>query len=275
MADPYGDDVLAPAAKMRQIYREVEATPGLSIAHRSSGFRGRIVRTEAGGVVLRGEVGAERSFRLVAGAFAAADGEAITLVAARRAPAPTGPLRTASGSIAVAGITARIAAGSRIFVEGIHDAALVERVWGDDLRIEGIVVERLDGADDLADVVAEFRPGPRRRLGVLLDHLVDGTKEARIAASVAGPHVLVTGTPYIDVWAAVKPKAVGIAAWPDVPRGQVWKEGVCRALGWQADTAAAWRRILGSVNSWADLEPSLVGAVEQLIDFVAAPGLDG
>ena len=47
-----------------------------------------------------------------------------------------------SGSMAVAGAKARTARAARIVVEGVHDAELVERVWGDDLRIEGVVVER-------------------------------------------------------------------------------------------------------------------------------------
>ena len=80
-------------------------------------------------------------------------------------------------------------------MEGIHDAELVEKVWGDDLREVGVVVERLDGMDDLTDVVRDLDPGPGRRLGVLLDHLVDGSKETRAAADVRHPHVLVTGTP--------------------------------------------------------------------------------
>ena len=77
-------------------------------------------------------------------------------------------------------MTARVARASRIWVEGIHDAALVERIWGDDLRIEGVVVEPLDGIDELPAAVAEFGPGPTRRLGVLVDHLVAGSKESRI-----------------------------------------------------------------------------------------------
>jgi hypothetical protein len=32
-----------------------------------------------------------------------------------------------------------------------------------------------------------------------------------------------------------------------------------------------WRRVLIAVESYADLEPELVGAVERLIDFVTAP----
>jgi hypothetical protein len=157
-----------------------------------------------------------------------------------------------------------------VYVEGRQDAELVERVWGDDLRAEGVVVEHLGGIDDLAAVVRDFRPGPDRRLGVLVDHLVAGSKESRIAASVTSPHVLVVGHPYVDVWQAVKPASLGIARWPDVPRGQPWKKGVCRALGWAPDTAAAWRRILAAVDSYADLEPSLLGRVEEVIDFVTA-----
>jgi hypothetical protein len=154
-------------------------------------------------------------------------------------------------------------------VEGIHDAALVERVWGDDLRIEGVAVEFLEGIDDLRAIVAEFRPGPGRRLGVLVDHLVTGSKESRIVAEIRSPHVLVTGHPYVDIWQAVKPSAVGIQAWPDVPRGRPWKEGVCAALG-VATPQDMWRRVLGAVGSYTDLEVPLLRAVEELIDFVTA-----
>ncbi|CAM5293499.1 hypothetical protein SCALM49S_02569 [Streptomyces californicus] len=88
----------------------------------------------------------------------------------------------------------RVARAGRIYVEGRHDAELVERVWGDDLRIEGVVVEYLEGVDDLPAIVAEFAPGPDARLGVLVDHLVPGSKESRIAAEVTGDHVLVVVT---------------------------------------------------------------------------------
>jgi hypothetical protein len=190
---------------------------------------------------------------------------------------PTAPTRTASGSVAVAA-GARVARAGRIYVEGRHDAELVERVWGDDLRVEGVVVEYLGGIDDLSRVVAEFGPAPGRRLGVLADHLVHGSRESRIAARVMdGPHrahVLVVGHPYVDIWQSVKPARLGITAWPTIPRGMDWKTGVCTSLGWpartQADIARAWRRILGTVRSYADLEPELLGRVEELIDFVTA-----
>jgi hypothetical protein len=185
--------------------------------------------------------------------------------------------------VAVHGTRARTARASRILVEGKHDAELVEKVWGDDLRLEGVVVEMLDGVDDLAAAVRELAPGPGRRLGVLVDHLVAGSKEWHEAAAVArlgaSEHVLVVGHPYVDVWQAVRPERLGLRAWPTVPRGRPWKEGVLAALGWpcatQADVAAGWRRILGSVSSYADLEPDLLGRVEELIDFVTGDAGDG
>jgi hypothetical protein len=156
-------------------------------------------------------------------------------------------------------------------VEGVHDAELVERVWGDDLRVEGVVVERLDGIDHLGRAIEEFRPGPARRLGVLVDHLVEGSKESRIVAGLRRPDVLITGTPFVDVWEGVRPAVLGIGSWPRIPMGTDWKHGVCEALG-LGDPPAAWRHILGSVRSYADLEPALVGAVERLIDFVTDTG---
>ena len=102
----------------------------------------------------------------------------MTLRRPARHPARRAPAVTASGSIAGAGGPARVAAASRIWVEGRHDAELLEHVWGDDLRDVGIVVEPMHGIDDLAAAVAEFAPSPQRRLGVLVDHLVAGSKEA-------------------------------------------------------------------------------------------------
>ncbi len=257
-----------PEAKLAAVYPLVPAAVGMALVHRASGFTGTLVRIEGGGVELRGRTGQERVFRLVPGAFAV-DGRAVSLVrppVERAAPAGV----TASGSLAVAGAPARVAKSARIWVEGVHDAELVERVWGDDLRVEGVVVERLDGIDHLDRAVAEFRPGPARRLGVLVDHLVPGSKESRIAEGVRHPDVLVTGTPFVDVWQAVRPSVLGIGAWPEIPKGTEWKAGVCAELGF-GDPPAAWRRILASVSSYADLEPALVGAVERLIDFVTDP----
>jgi Protein of unknown function (DUF3097) len=286
----YDGDVLNGHWQRPRVVPELAATTDLVVEDAETGFCGAVVRCEKlpGGatVTLEDRHGRLRAFPLGPGFLV--DGSPVTLV---RPTAPIGPSpqgehgglrdprrgretrRTASGSVAVTDAGARVAVASRIYVEGRHDAELVERVWGDDLRVEGVVVEYLGGIDDLAAVVRDFRPSHGRRLGVLVDHLVPGSKESRIAAEITSPHVLVVGHPYVDVWQAVRPTAVGIAGWPEVPRGQPWKEGVCRCLGWPIDTAAAWRRILGCVDTYADLEPSLLGRVEELIDFVTAhPG---
>jgi hypothetical protein len=167
----------------------------------------------------------------------------------------------------VANQKAQVAKASRIWVEGIHDAALVERIWGDDLRIEGVVVEPLDGIDDLQAAVKQFGPRENRKLGVLVDHLVPGSKESRIVSAVTDPNVLVTGHPYIDIWQAVKPERVGIRQWPVIPPGRPWKEGICEALGVR-EPADMWRRILSSVSSYKDVETPLINSMERLIDFV-------
>lgn len=252
--------------------REVPATPGTIAEHRSTGFSGEIVRVDGGAVVLRDWRGGERAFPLGRGSFLVDDQPATLVVAADPAQSATsGPQQTASGSVAGRRGPAQIASPHRIFVEGVHDAELLEKVWGDDLRDAAIVVEPIGGADVLADAVAQFDPAPERRLGVLLDHLVDGSKESRIAERVRSEHVLITGHPYVDVWQGVRPRAAGLRAWPEVPKGQDWKAGICAALG-EPEPAALWRRLLRSVDSFADLEPGLVGAVEQLLDFlVAAP----
>ncbi|MFD9307720.1 DUF3097 domain-containing protein [Streptomyces sp. NPDC060048] len=259
---------LTPQWKRAKPVPEVPADPDLVVEVAGADFCGAVVGCEAGTVTLEDRFGKRRVFPLEPRGFLL-DGAVVTLI--RPVRSPSAPLRTASGSVAVPGARARVARAGRIYVEGRHDAELVERVWGDDLRIEGVVVEYLEGIDDLPSVVADFAPGPDARLGVLVDHLVPGTKESRIAASVTSPHVLIVGHPYVDVWQAVKPSALGIAAWPVIPRGQDWKTGICRALGWPENTGAAWQHILSRVTSYKDLEPTLLGAVEHLIDHVTAP----
>jgi len=238
---------------------------GRVVEHRASGIVGSIVSFNDSQVVLRDRDDVHRPLRPTPGGFLY-EGVPCTLVTAPTSALPT--TTTASGSIASPAPRARVARASRILVEGIHDAELVEKVWGDDLRDVGVVVERLDGMDDLAAVVCELTPGPGCRIGVLLDHLVKGSKESRVASALRDPHVLITGTPFVDVWAAVRPDAAGIDAWPDVPFGVPWKQGVLDALGVDATPGEFWRQLLGRVHSYRDLDPALVGAVEQLIDFV-------
>jgi hypothetical protein len=247
-------------------YPQVEAHPGLVVTERGSPYPLVVLEAATDRMLVRDRRGAEHWLRPRPGGFEV-DGRPVTLVPPR-APATAPPARTASGSFAAPDPSARVARASRLLVEGRHDAELVERVWGDDLRAEGVVVELLDGADHLTEVVSRFGPRPGRRLGVLLDHLVDGSKESRLAATISHPDVLVTGHPFVDIWQAVKPSVAGIPAWPDVPRGVPWKEGTLAALGVDAEPGTYWRRLLAKVTSWTDLEPELLNAVEQLIDFV-------
>ncbi|MCX4509134.1 DUF3097 domain-containing protein [Streptomyces sp. NBC_01619] len=261
---------LTPPWKRSAPVPEVPAEPDLVVEEVSTGFCGAVIRCEAGTVTLEDRFGKHRVFPLEPRGFLL-EGKVVTLVRPPSGAPAARSTRTASGSLAVPGARARVARAGRIYVEGRHDAELVEKVWGDDLRIEGVVVEYLEGIDDLPSIVDDFGPSADARLGVLVDHLVPGSKESRIAASVTDPHVLVVGHPYIDVWEAVKPSSLGIPAWPSVPHGQDWKTGVCRALRWPSNTGAAWQHILSRVTSYKDLEPALLGRVEELIDFVTDP----
>ena len=277
MHDRYGSDVLAQGRHPRsRRVPDVTGERGLVVECAESGWCGEILgweATTAGWAVrLADRHGAIRLFTAEPAAFLL-EGQLVTLTRpASEVAAPVSATRTASGSVATrAPAAARVARASRIWVEGRHDAELVERVWGADLRELGVVVEPLGGIDDLVAAVSAFAPGPRRRLVVLVDHLVAGSKESRIAAEAErrwSPHLRVLGHPYVDVWQAVRPGAVGIRAWPVIPPGVPWKAGVCAALGWPDDEPAAWRRILGSVRTYTDLEPALLGRVEEAIDLV-------
>lgn len=281
MADRYGTDVLSdnPHQARRPRSTEMAAKLGMVVEDAQTGYVGAIVRIEYGRMDLEDRHGRTRGFPVGPGYLI--DGKPVILTEPLqpRSTASVRKTRTASGSVAVQGHRARVALASRIYVEGRHDAELVEQVWGDDLRVEGVVVEQLNGVDDLPAIAEDFAPGPGRRLGVLVDHLVPGSKESRIAQAVRGgqfgEHTLVVGHPFVDIWQAVKPARMGLHAWPDVPRETEWKRGICRALGWpyrdQTDIAQAWRRIRSKVRDWNDLEPALIGRVEELIDFVTQP----
>ena len=275
--DRYGTDVLADNGWKRKAPppKVVEALRGVVVEEVASGFVGAVVGIEGRMVKLEDRRGKVRVFPIGPGFLI--DGEAVALRVPKAQPRSTGPLRSASGSFAVEGAKARVARGSRIFVEGRHDADLIEKVWGHDLRIEGVAVEYLQGVDHLEEVLGVFKPEPDRKVGVLVDHLVKGSKETRLTEAAVRPWgdtVLVVGHPYIDIWQAVKPERLGLKAWPVIPRGTEWKHGICEALGWphedQADIARAWQRILGRVDHFGHLEPALLGRVEQLIDFVTA-----
>ena len=274
-------DLSAPGKKQLP---EVAVQRGMVLEDVQSGWVGEVTRVEKSGgmhvVSLEDRRGKTKSFQLGFGFLL--EGQAIRLMppATRPAASAAPSSRTASGSVRVQGQRAQVAKASRIWVEGKHDAELVEKVWGDDLRVEGIVVEPLHGVDDLKSAIAAFNPGPGRRLGILVDHLVSGSKESRIAADAmnvpgAAGNVLIVGHPYVDVWQAIRPKVLGIEAWPAVPRGIDWKTGILTAFGWPHETAEdiglGWQRLLGAVRTYADLEASLLGRVEEVIDFLTVP----
>lgn len=278
--DPYGSDVLANNPHAPRAARPVPVELGMVLEDVVSGYVGEVVDIGrvAGSwqMTLEDRAGKRRAFDLGKGFWL--EGIAVDL----QPPAPTlvktqpktvaGKTLTASGSLHV-DHRARVARPSRIWVEGKHDAELVAKIWGEDLAYEGIMIEELFGADNLMDVLAEFAPSDDVRAGILLDHLVPGSKESRIAEQASTlPGVLVLGHPYVDVWQAIKPRVVGIDRWPDVPRGEDIKVGTLRRLGWAHDTAEdvglGWKRIVDSVHSYTDLEPALLGRMEELIDFV-------
>jgi len=276
MDDRYGTDVLASGWRTqgRPTVPRIEAVPELVVEVAADGYCGAVIGVASGLVELEDRAGRRRLFPLGPGFLV--DGADVVLVVPTAAP-DRAPKRTASGSFAAPEARARVARASRILVEGKHDAELVEKVWGDDLRAEGVVVEFLQGIDLLQATLDAEPPSAERRYGVLVDHLVPGSKETRIAEAIErgphGRHIRIVGHPYVDVWQCVTPKAMGIARWPDVPRGTDIKVGTCRALGWPAETPAdlarAWQRILARVSSYRDLDPALLGRVEELIDFVA------
>ncbi|WP_200176280.1 DUF3097 domain-containing protein [Tomitella cavernea] len=269
----YGGDIFAGHARRKpRIAPEVAAERGLVAEDAASGYCGAVVgfeKTYDGRFVrLEDARGNTRLFAMRPSAFLI-DGRPVTLVMPQARPTRPQGAKSASGSVRVEGLRARTARAARIWVEGVHDAALVERVWGHDLRVEGVVVEFIEGLDNLGERLADFVPARGRRVGVLADHLVDGSKETRMTQNL-GPHVLVTGHPFIDVWEAVKPSAVGIREWPTIPRGTDWKTGVCRELRW-GTPSDGWRRVNAAVSTYRDLETPLIGAVERLIDFVTEP----
>lgn len=280
--DSWGPSSLASATSSAPVPK-AHARKGAVIEETATGFTGAILRIEKSGgvhlVVLEDGRGRTRSFPLGYGFMV--DGQPIQLLPPKAAtPTPEQKKqqqRTASGSVKAPRQKARTARASRIWVEGVHDAELVEKIWGDDLRVEGIVVEPLHGVDDLAAAIQDFAPAPHRRLGILVDHLVSGSKEEHIAAEAmkvpgAANNVLIVGHPYVDVWQVIKPKVIGIEAWPEIPRGQDWKTGILKHLGWphqtKHDVGMGWKKLLAQVHNYGDIEPSLLGRIEHIIDFL-------
>lgn len=262
---PAEDDRVFPSHPKRSI-PEIEGTVGLVVEVASAGFAGTLKAITAREVTLVDRRGRERHFARTPGAFIVDERRVSLRVPQGPEEQPRQPTLTKSGSIAVPH-RAQIAKQSRIYVEGVHDAALIEQVWGDDLRAAAIVVEPLHGIDDLAAHVSAFGASPTRRLAVLLDHLTLGSKESRLKATINDPNVLIVGHRFVDIFAAVKPKRLGVTRWPDVPRDEDYKHGLATRLGYTTSTELFYA-VSRAVRTWTDFDQSLIRSVEEALDFV-------
>ena len=253
---------------MKKPVPSVEAEIDLVVEDPSSGFVGAVVRCEKDVVHLEDRFGKVRGYPLGPGFWV--DGRPVVLVRPKQA----GPVRPDAQRLGLdlrgrrpgAGRPRRAASTSRASTT----PSWSRRSGATTCAIEGVVVEPLHGVDDLPAIVKEFRPTQGRRLGVLVDHLVRGSKESRIAEQITGEHALVVGHPFIDIWQAVKPSVVGIKAWPVDPEGRAL-EGRRLHGAWAGRTTPATSGRSASspaCSSFTDLEPELLGRVEELIDFV-------
>ena len=258
LAGPVG-----PRERLAIRYPIVEARVGMRVAHRGSRFSGTVESVRSNEVSIAGTTGLVRQFPLEPGVFVV-DGAPVTL---RRGPSKTTAApRTASGSVAVPGARARTARASRIVVEGMHDAELLERVWGDDLRIVGVVVERLDGLAHIEAFLTDFQPGPSR--------------QSACWSTISSPAVKRSGLPgagRVPTCCSPAPRTstcgqqFGRGCWgsnagPRFRRVSRSRKA-CAALGYD-EPRDLWNDLSRSVKSYKDLEVSVVGAVERLIDFV-------
>lgn len=286
-SDPHRDGPNARRPRSQKVHIEY----GMVLEDVASGWVGAVVRVEKSGgqhiVELEDRRGSRRSFPLGPGFWL--EGKPIDALPPRvpiTAAAPASGLTsmggralTNSGSVAGPREKAKVARASRIWVEGKHDAELIQHVWGEDLAHVGVAIQLLDGVDNLEEILVDFQPTNEVRAGVLVDHLVPGSKESRVADAIHqrwGGSVLVLGHPFVDIWQAIKPERVGLTRWPDIPRHIDIKKGTLAALRLphetQADIAIGWKKILGTVRNYKDLSPDLLGPVEALIDFVTEPG---
>ncbi|MDH3706223.1 MAG: DUF3097 domain-containing protein, partial [Acidimicrobiia bacterium] len=126
-------DIDQPPPRRGIEYPLVAARLGLVVEHQASATTGAIVRFAPPQVVLRDRHGRDTALRLRDGAFSI-DGRPVALRPPPREGDEQASSRTASGSVAVGDTPARVARASRLYVEGRHDAELIEKVWGDDLR---------------------------------------------------------------------------------------------------------------------------------------------
>ena len=229
----YGRDVLAPENRKPRPGQgpvpTVEAERDLVVEDFEGRFCGAVVAVEAGLVTLEDRFGKRRVFPLP-GTFLL-EGKRVTLVKPSPKPEMLGNVgrRTASGSVAAPRQRAKVAKASRIYVEGKHDAELVEKIWGDDLRDVGIVVEFLEGVDDLPP---SWRTSSPRTGGgsACCRPSGRGVEGERIAAAAsADPTRADRRAPVRRRLAGVRPAAVGLRRGRTCRGGSHGRKGVSRA----------------------------------------------
>ena len=187
--------------------RRSRPCPGLVVTQRGTPFTGRVIEARGDRMTIRDErTGREHLCRLTPGGFVVdgrpvtpgpagrqagrpdtpADAHRIGLGRARPAAPPASPGPAASSSRA--STTPSSSSGCGATTCGSRAS------WSSGSTAP-TTCPRSSGRSG---------PAPGRRLGVLLDHLVLGSKEQRLAATLDHPDVLVTGHPFVDVWQAVQ-----------------------------------------------------------------------
>lgn len=152
----------------------------------SSGFVGEVMKVGKVAGQWQMELEDRRMRRCAGSRWGAAFGEGQPVNLLPALPASIAPRKkiTASGSFHVEH-EARVAKPHESGWRSKHDAELISKIWGADLAFAGIMIEELFGADNLRQILSAFEPSDARRAGIMLDHLVPGSKEARIAAEIS------------------------------------------------------------------------------------------
>ena len=195
------------------------------------GFCGDIVTITAEAVTLRDRQGQHRQFRYKPGGFLI-DGKPVTLVRA----GPRSQRRPAGDQQRLGRRPPAGAAQRRHGQPDLGRGQATTPSWSSTCGATtcaswGSSSSRCTASTTWSAWSAEFAPSPAapaRGAGRPPRRRLEGGAPRR---QVRGPDVLVTGHPFVDVWAGVRPQVIGLDAWPDVPRGVEWKEGMCDALG--------------------------------------------
>ena len=281
LGNRYAKDVLAQGwqQQAKKVVPEIALERGMVLEDATTGFCGAVTRWENGLVVLEGRDDKRRSFPIGHGLLL--EGKPVAVTVPPRRPAGCGGWRDhragrrrARSPVRPSGPRWHCPAGSTSRVGTTPSWS--RRSGATTCATSAWWSSSWTASTTSLTIVAEFRPERGRRLGVLADHLVPGSKESRIAAGVAkgpyGAYVLVAGHPFIDIWQAVKPADWGCRRGPTCRAAPT--SSTAPARRWVGRTAtkptsgAPGSGSWPTSTSWSDLERGLLTPVEQLIDFV-------